>query len=190
MNKSMEFLQNICGVWERRIPDAVLARARQSLLDYLAVTMAGARFQKEKLQSYMAFAQPEEGRFTALGTGRRLALKEAVFLNGLNGHALDFDDGTNSGIIHLGSPIFSLLLPLAQRYEIGIQELLRAAVTVMKHRIPWRFPYSRDTRRWAITQPERAGCWAQPQRHPICWDSARRSGFQHLPRRVHLRQAC
>ena len=129
MNKSMEFLQNICGVWERRIPDAVLARARQSLLDYLAVTMAGARFQKEKLQSYMAFAQPEEGRFTALGTGRRLALKEAVFLNGLNGHALDFDDGTNSGIIHLGSPIFSLLLPLAQRYEIGIQELLRAAVT-------------------------------------------------------------
>ena len=60
--------------------------------------------------------------------GRNLALKEAVFLNGLNAHALDFDDGTNSGIIHLGSPIFSLLLPLAQRYNICVEDMLRAAV--------------------------------------------------------------
>mgnify|MGYP000040148715 CR=1 FL=1 len=39
-----------------------------------------------------------------------------------------FDDGTNSGIIHLGSPIFSLLLPLAQRYDIKLEEMLKAAV--------------------------------------------------------------
>lgn len=37
---------------------------------------------------------PELGEFNAIGTGKRLALKEAVFLNGLNSHALDFDDGT------------------------------------------------------------------------------------------------
>ena len=58
-----------------------------------------------------------------------MALKEAVFLNGLNSHALDFDDGTNSGIIHLGSPIFSLLIPLSQRYGIGITNMLKAAIT-------------------------------------------------------------
>lgn len=57
-----------------------------------------------------------------------MVLKEAVFLNGLNGHALDFDDGTNSGIIHLGSPIFSLLLPLAQRYNLKTEDVLKAAV--------------------------------------------------------------
>ena len=55
-------------------------------------------------------------------------MKEAVFLNGLNAHALDFDDGTNSGIIHLGSPIFSLLLPLSQRYGNTVAEVLRAAI--------------------------------------------------------------
>ena len=59
---------------------------------------------------------------------RDLALKEAVFLNGLNGHALDFDDGTNSGIIHLGSPIFALLLPLAQRYGLTVGDVLKAAI--------------------------------------------------------------
>ena len=129
MNRSTEYLKHIDEVWQQPVPEAVMARARQSLLDYLAVASAGASFQADKLRGYMDFAEPEAGRFTAIGTGRRLALKEAVFLNGLNGHALDFDDGTNSGIIHLGSPIFSLLLPLAQRYDISVDALLRAAVT-------------------------------------------------------------
>lgn len=128
MNQSIAFLKRIDEVRAAPIPEAVMARARRSLLDYLAVTCAGAAFQKDKLERYWAFAQPESGRFRAIGTGKDLALKEAVFLNGLNGHALDFDDGTNSGIIHLGSPIFSLLIPLAQRYDVGVDALLRAAV--------------------------------------------------------------
>lgn len=128
MNSSTAYLKALDGVWNSPIPDAVMARARRSLLDYLAVTCAGAAFQRDKLERYWAFAQPEPGRFRAIGTGRDLALKEAVFLNGLNGHALDFDDGTNSGIIHLGSPIFSLLIPLSQRYGIGVEAMLRAAV--------------------------------------------------------------
>ena len=103
------FFEEINLIAQREVPADVMARARRSLLDYLAVTCAGAAFQKEKLEGYFGFAQPEAGAFKAIGTGKDLALKEAVFLNGLNGHALDFDDGTNSGIIHLGSPIFSLL---------------------------------------------------------------------------------
>lgn len=128
MNRSIEFLEAVNAVQNTPIPETVMVRAKQSLLDYLAVTCAGAAFQREKLKRYYAFAQPEEGSFKALGTGKNLVLKEAVFLNGLNGHALDFDDGTNSGIIHLGSPIFSLLIPLAQRYGIGIEDMLRAAI--------------------------------------------------------------
>lgn len=128
MNISRLFFERIDEVAKREVPADVMARARRSLLDYLAVTCAGAAFQKEKLQCYYDFAQPEEGTFKAIGTGRSVALKEAVFLNGLNAHALDFDDGTNSGIIHLGSPIFSLLLPLSQRYGNTVAEVLRAAI--------------------------------------------------------------
>lgn len=128
MNISREYFNAIDEVAQKLIPAAVMARARRSLLDYLAVTCAGAAFQKEKLQGFYDFAQPEEGKFKAIGTGKSFVLKETVFLNGLNGHALDFDDGTNSGIIHLGSPIFSLLLPLSQRYGNSIEELLKAAI--------------------------------------------------------------
>lgn len=128
MNISKDYFSAIHQVAEMPVPAEVMARARRSLLDYLAVTCAGTAFQKEKLQEYIAFAQPEKGAFKAIGMGKSFTLKESVFLNGLNAHALDFDDGTNSGIIHLGSPIFSLLLPLAQRYDTSIEDLLRAAI--------------------------------------------------------------
>ena len=128
MNISRIFFERIDEIAKHEVPADVMARARRSLLDYLAVTCAGAAFQIEKLNGYFDFAQPEAGSFKAIGTGKNFVLKEAVFLNGLNGHALDFDDGTNSGIIHLGSPIFSLLIPLAQRYNIGVEDMLRAAV--------------------------------------------------------------
>jgi len=128
MNVSQNFFSEIDKVAKREVPSAVRTRARRSLLDYIAVTCAGAAFQREKLKDYFDFVMPEEGKFKAIGTGRSLALKEVVFLNGLNGHALDFDDGTNSGIIHLGSPIFSLLLPLSQRYHITVEKMLKAVV--------------------------------------------------------------
>ena len=128
MNISESFFHAIDKVAKTEIPDYVIERAKRSLLDYLAVTCAGAAFQGGKLEDYYSFAKPEEGAFKAIGTGRNFVMKEAVFLNGLNAHALDFDDGTNSGIIHLGSPIFSLLIPLAQRYGKSVLDVLRAAV--------------------------------------------------------------
>ena len=128
MNQSERFLSDIDRVWQMQVPETVMTKAQRSLLDYLAVTCAGAAFQQDKLKRYFEFVRPEAGTFRAIGTGKDLALKETVFLNGLNGHALDFDDGTNSGIIHLGSPVFSLLLPLAQRFETNISDLLKAAV--------------------------------------------------------------
>ena len=128
MNQSEAFIHTIDNVWNKKIPEEVMLRAKRSLLDYLAVTCAGYAFQKDRIDQYWLFAEPEKGNARVIGTGQDVALKEAVFLNGLNGHALDFDDGTNSGIIHLGSPIFSLLLPLGQRYGISIEDMLRAAI--------------------------------------------------------------
>lgn len=128
MNQSIDFFNKIIQLSEKEIPEKVILRAKRSLIDYISVVFAGYVFQKDKIDSYFLFLEPECGNCTAIGTGKRLAVKEAVFLNGLNGHALDYDDGTNAGIIHLGSPIFSLLLPLAERFDISLDKLLKAAV--------------------------------------------------------------
>ena len=50
MNQSIAFLRELERVYTLPIPEDVLARARKSLLDYLAVTCAGARFQADKLE--------------------------------------------------------------------------------------------------------------------------------------------
>lgn len=128
MNLTDRFLAEIDAVHTKPLPPQVLAKAKRSLQDYLCVTLAGANAQRHKLNAYFQFAQPEAGSFTAIGCSRKVSLKEAVFLNGLNGHGLDYDDGTNAGIIHLGSPLFSVLLPLAQKYGCSYDRLIEAAV--------------------------------------------------------------
>jgi len=128
MNITEKLLHSIGAVAEKEIPKSALDRAKRSLLDYVAVTTAGAKANETKLKKYFADADPEPGNSTLIGMGEKTNLKEAVFLNGLNAHALDFDDGTNTGIIHLGSPIFSVLIPLAEKHHISIDKMLRAAI--------------------------------------------------------------
>lgn len=128
MNLTEQFLNEIDSVRNRKIPQNVIAKAKRAMQDYLCVTLAGAYSQREKLAAYFDFAEAEMGDYKAIGCNRRVTLKEVVFLNGLNGHALDYDDGTNAGIIHLGSPLFSVLLPLAKKYKCSFDKLIEAII--------------------------------------------------------------
>ena len=56
--------------------------------------------------------EEDKGATPVIGIDKRLSMESAIFFNGLNAHALDFDDGTNMGIIHLVH--YSALLPLAK----------------------------------------------------------------------------
>lgn len=82
MSRSNDFFNAIEDVYKRPISENVMQRAKKSLIDYIAVTCAGAKFQKEKLKKYYKFAEPEKGAYLAIGTGWNVTLKEAVFLNG------------------------------------------------------------------------------------------------------------
>lgn len=128
MNITQAFIESIDRAFEKEIPEHVFLKAKRAFLDYICVTVAGAKTNKEKLDKFFIDEKAENGDFKAIGVERLVNLKDAVFLNGLNAHTLDFDDGTNKGIIHLGSPIFSVLLPLAQKYKITLREFLKAAI--------------------------------------------------------------
>lgn len=128
MNLTDSFLNEIKTVFESEIPDHVIWRSKLALLDYLAVNIAGAKSQQDKLKTYLEVTEPEPGEFTVIGLDQKYNLKEAVFLNGLNAHTLDLDDGVNEGIIHLGSPLFSVLLPLAQKHKVLSEKFFKAAI--------------------------------------------------------------
>lgn len=128
MNKTEAFLDAIHSVYQKPIPSHVIKRAKLALLDYIGVTIAGLKEQRVKIDSLMADFSDNAGNIYPIGISEPMSINNAVFLNGLNGHALDFDDGTNAGIIHLGSPIFSVLLALSQKYHFSGETLIRAAV--------------------------------------------------------------
>ena len=112
------FLERIWNAFADEIPDRVYKRAKESLLDYIGVTLAGAEAISDKLQAYLQFAEPEAGAFTAVGVKQKMGLKEAVFLNGLNGHALDFDDGTNTGNHTSGFPYIFCIVAFSTKNMI------------------------------------------------------------------------
>lgn len=120
------FIERIDDVFRHEIPEEVVHKARFSLLDYIGVTLAGRKMLESKLNLFIK--DKERGRISAIGFKEKFNLNDAVFINGLNGHALDLDDGTNMGIIHLGSPIFSVLLPLAEKYHIKSDKFFKAAI--------------------------------------------------------------
>jgi len=126
MNLTDLFIQNINDFARRPIPDPVMLRAKMALLDYIGVTLAGAKAQADRRAEMIA--ETDEGKSPAIGIHKALSMENAVFHNGLAAHALDFDDGTNAGIIHLGSPVFSALLPIAQRYHIPVDKFMLAAI--------------------------------------------------------------
>lgn len=128
MNKTDLFLKNLSEVAKTNIPDDVRKRAKLALLDYIGVTLAGLQEQRTKVDKLVDDFSVRSGAIYPVGLARPMGMNEAAFLNGLNAHALDFDDGTNAGIIHLGSPIFSVLLPLAQKYTMDGESFLKAAV--------------------------------------------------------------
>lgn len=128
MNKTDLFLSRIDEVKNKPIPAEVMERAKFALLDYIGVTLAGLHEHRAKVNSLVESFCDTDGKIYPVGLDVPMSMNNAVFLNGLNGHALDFDDGTNAGIIHLGSPLFSVLLALAQKYKVTGEQLLKAAV--------------------------------------------------------------
>ena len=128
MNKTDLFLERINEVGKKEVPQSVAMRAKVALLDYIGVTMAGHKEYSDKVSALLRSFGDGAGDVYPVGMHRPISMNNAVFLNGLNGHALDFDDGTNAGIIHLGSPIFSVLLALAQKNGFDGYALLKAAI--------------------------------------------------------------
>ena len=59
MNITDSFLEEIFETFEKEIPEHVLEKAKISLLDYLAVTLAGTTSFSEYIDKYLEVTDPE-----------------------------------------------------------------------------------------------------------------------------------
>ncbi len=100
--------------------------AKHALLDWFAVTIAGA---KEPLVDILAelYAGPD-GEVTVVGRGARATLENAALINGAASHALDYDDVNARLGGHPTVPVAPVVLGLGEQLGASGREVLTAFV--------------------------------------------------------------
>ena len=110
------------------IPEEVVAIAKQCLLDWLGVTLAGA--QEPLTQKLLDYVRAEGcgDHATLIGLGARGSAGQAALVNGSAGHALDYDDVLRVLRGHPTAPVAPSALAIAERDLKSGEDLLVAFV--------------------------------------------------------------
>ena len=106
------------GKWARRtsfddLPADVVEATKNRILDVIGLSLAGAHtaFGRSVLDAANAMSPP--GPCRVFGTGDRLGVTTAAFVNGAWSQALEYDDTHNESIVHMSSPSVAAALALA-----------------------------------------------------------------------------
>jgi 2-methylcitrate dehydratase PrpD len=107
------------------VPPAVRAQAAHLLLDGAGIAYASTTFDFAR-QTLAALATFEGGDSPVIGMPQRLALRDAVLLNGVLVHGLDFDDTHLTSVVHVTSSCLPAALGAAVAAGRSGRELLTA----------------------------------------------------------------
>ncbi|HUN49663.1 MAG TPA: MmgE/PrpD family protein [Candidatus Sulfotelmatobacter sp.] len=110
------------------IPTDVRELARQCLLDWFAVTLAGSREDLSRILLEEALEQGGRAQATLIGHAARTATQQAALVNGAASHALDYDDVNMALTGHPTVAIVPGLLALAEARGAGGAEVVAAFV--------------------------------------------------------------
>lgn len=130
MNITDQFIDGLYEMSQREFSEELKEHARKCLLDYLGVTIAGAKEYKAVEDAFMQSKIAEGDAVTVIGRGEKTSAQTAALVNGISAHAVELDDGHRVGMIHLGAPIISALLAVAEIENIGLQDLLGGGILV------------------------------------------------------------
>jgi 2-methylcitrate dehydratase PrpD len=128
---SEELARFALGLSHEQIPAAVRDRAKHLILDSVGIALASTKYQFASV-SFAALEELGTGTSPVIGIGRRLALRDAVLMNGILVHGLDFDDTHSRGVIHATSSSFPCALALTDRDGNDGKALLVAYVAAME----------------------------------------------------------
>src|SRR5262249_22540353 len=84
-----QFAHELCI---HRLPAAVIAIARQHLLDTVGCCLAARDLDTSRALAAWLFSEGGAGQATAIGVGGRLPAAHAAFLHGLLARSLEYDD--------------------------------------------------------------------------------------------------
>lgn len=110
------------------LPDRVKARAKLHMLDVIGTALAATRsdFGQSALAGLLSVDEP--GTHSVIGITSRLPLRDAVLLNGILAHGLDYDDTHPGAIVHPSSSAFPCALGVGEKVDAAGRDLIAAYV--------------------------------------------------------------
>src|SRR5436305_5461892 len=96
------------------LPEDVRTLARQCLLDWLGVTLAGSREELSAILTRQAMEDGGRPAATLIGQGAKVPPQQAALVNGAVSHALDYDDVNMAMSGHPSVPVIAAMLALAE----------------------------------------------------------------------------
>ena len=112
MSITDRLIDSVAGLTPAAIPAPATTVARQCVLDWFGVTLAGSR---EPLSEILVAEAAETGASTLVGRSERSSPLAAALINGAMSHALDFDDTHTLMSGHPSAPVVPAALALAER---------------------------------------------------------------------------
>jgi 2-methylcitrate dehydratase PrpD len=107
------------------IPPAVRHRAKLLMLDAIGVAFASTRFDFAR-RALAALTSLGSGDTPVIGMGVKLGLRDAVLLNGILVHGLDYDDTYLPGSLHLSASCVPTVLGIATQTRASGRDLVTA----------------------------------------------------------------
>jgi 2-methylcitrate dehydratase PrpD len=124
-----ELARIACSIRADDLPDDICELARQCLLDFFAVTLAGSREELARILAQEATAEAGAPLATLIGRDDRVSPTQAALVNGAAAHALDYDDVNLTMTGHPTVSVLPGLLALAESRGTRGADLIAAFVS-------------------------------------------------------------
>lgn len=128
MNITDLFVKNIYDFSKQEIDKETIKQVKTCILDYLACTYLGAYTQKQRIYDYFNLFGEDSGQSLVVGFKKKLSKPTAAFINGLNAHLLEYDDGQRFGAPHLAAVNISALLAAYDGKNMSGLDFIRGVV--------------------------------------------------------------
>jgi 2-methylcitrate dehydratase PrpD len=122
-----------CSLRAEDIPAPVRARAKQLILDALGVALASTTYEfAARAHDGVCALADGPGDCSVIGMADGLPLRDAVLMNGVLLHGLDFDDSHLTGMLHPTVSCLPASLGVAERTGAAGRDLLAAYIVGME----------------------------------------------------------
>lgn len=123
MNCTDGFVASMIQTYKKELDKESMHAVKRCLLDYYAVTFAGAKQVSSKMEPFLK--RKSVGCCTVFCDMEKADIHTAAIVNGFSSHFLELDDGHRYGMLHPGATIISAMIAVAQQENLPFYSFVK-----------------------------------------------------------------